>query len=263
MDVALRFAYDGNAFPRGYARQPEGGTVEDALLDALGHGGYEDGSWRTGSRTDKGVSALENVARCRLDRPHLKGLLPALQAHLPEGVWVTGAAPVDAEWNPRHHGMRTYLYIAPPRGEKKGRMDKACQAFVGTHDLSGFARVDGSRDPQRTIETFAVAATGGTWLFHCTSPGFLWNQVRRMVDAVLAVGRGEATMKDLHESLRSGVPHPAFRLAPPDGLVLESVRYEPDLRWVQAAGPTPQRGADRLLARSLAQAAVARNVLGL
>lgn len=263
MDIALRFAYDGAAFPRGYARQPEGGTVEDALLAALREEGYVAGSWRTGSRTDKGVSALENVARCGVERPHLKGLLPALQAHLPDGVWVTGAAPVATDWNPRHHGLRTYLYIAPPRGERKPRMDKACRAFVGTHDLSAFARVDGGRDPERTIEAFAVAATGGTWLFQCASKGFLWNQVRRMVDAVLAVGRGEAKVKDIHASLRSGEPHPAFRLAPPDGLVLESVRYDPDPKWVEAAGPRPQRGADRLLARSLAQAAVARNVLGL
>lgn len=239
--IALRFAYDGAGFPNGYARQPERGTVEDALVQALGSEGYVDGSWTTGSRTDKGVSALENVAACVLDRPHLNGLAPALQSRLPDGVWILGAATVGDDWNPRHHAVRTYSYLAPKRGESLDSMQRAATRFEGTHDMRGFARLEPHRDPVRTVDGCRVADAGDTWEFTVSSPGFLWNQVRRMVDAMLQVGRGSLTVRDIDEALETGTQHPRMDLAPPGGLLLRSVRYTPDLDWDPAAGTLDAR----------------------
>lgn len=236
MRVALRFAYDGSAFPNGYARQPEGGTVEDALITACRREGYVDGSWITGSRTDKGVSAAENVAACDLDRPHIKGLVPALQSHLPEGLWVTGAAVVAADWTPRFDAVRTYQYVVRHQGESLDAMQRGCDRFEGTHDMSAFAKVEPPRDPKRIITACRVDLDSDTLRFTVASPGFLWNQVRRMVDALLCVGRGDATPADIEASLDSGKAHSKFDLAPPDGLLLVSVRYDPELDWDEAAG---------------------------
>lgn len=243
MHVALRFAYDGGsaAFPKGYARQPERGTVEDALIDAARAVGYVDGSWTTGSRTDKGVSASENVATLQLDRTHLKGLLPALQAGLPEGLWVTGAATIPDGFNPRHGAMREYLYVAPKQGEDLSRMQRAAERFEGTHDLSAFARVEPPRDPSRTIEACKITDPGDAWHITVTSPGFLWNQVRRMVDAMLAVGRGDAKPRDIDAALASGTAHSKFGIAAPDGLLLRRVSYQPDLAWESSAGELDAR----------------------
>ncbi len=236
--MALRFAYDGAAaaFPNGYARQPESGTVEDAIIAAARTEGYVDGSWTTGSRTDKGVSAAENVATLRFDRPHLKGLVPALQANLPEGLWILGACEVPESFNPRHGAVREYLYVAPKANEDLSLMQRAAERFEGTHDLSAFARVEPPRDPQRNIHSCKVTDPGDCWQFTVTSPGFLWNQVRRMVDAMLAVGRGDATPADIEASLASGKPHSKFGMAAPDGLLLRGVTYEPALDWDASAG---------------------------
>src|SRR5439155_859972 len=73
------------------------------------------------------------------------------------------------------------------------------------------------------------------WQFRVTGDGFLWNQVRRMVSAVLAVGRGEAAVEDIARSLRSGTPHKAFRLAASEGLLLERVDYG-EIHWDPVAG---------------------------
>ncbi len=124
LHVALRIAYDGSRF-EAYARDPTAQTVEDALIRALQEEGLVEGSFRTGSRTDAGVSALENVCKVTLERAHLKGLVPALQRNLPLGLWVTGAAPVDAKWNPRHAKRRHYRYdrfIAFGVGIKLGQL---------------------------------------------------------------------------------------------------------------------------------------------
>lgn len=245
MHVALRFAYDGSAsaFPNGYARQPEGGTVEDALIAAAKEEGYVAGSWTTGSRTDKGVSAAENVAKCALDRPHLQGLVPALQAHLPEGLWVTGVTEVAEDWNPRHHALREYLYVIPSQGEALDAMQRAADRFVGRHDMTAFARLEAHRDPMRTITACRVDALddGSGWRFVVASPGFLWNQVRRMVDAMLAVGRGDATPAHVSASLESGAAHSRFHMAPPEGLLLRSVSYDPPLSWSEEAGSVDPR----------------------
>lgn len=247
LDTALRFAYDGACF-EGYQRQPGHRTVEGALIEALRPEGLLEGKVRTGSRTDRGVSALENVVGCRLDRPHVRGLVPALNTRLPDGVWATGACLAPEGWNPRHHALRTYAYRVRAAGEDLARMQAACQAFTGRHDMRRFARLEPGRDPMRDVRRFDVEPAGladadgdrmDEWLFHCSSPGFLWNQVRRMVSAALAVGRRLADVTDIKDALAGGPAHKDFRLAPPEGLLLESVRY--GLEWDPKAGTVLRR----------------------
>lgn len=232
--VALRFAYDGSRFDA-YARNPGLRTVEGALIGALRKQGYVEDSFKAGSRTDAGVSALENVCRAAVQRPHLRGLVPALQRELPPGVWVTAAAQVQAGWNPRHAHTRTYRYVALPRGEDLEAMQEACAAFLGRHHMGAFAKMEEGRNPERTIRGFMVEAVDGRWTFRTTSDGYLWNQVRRMVGAALAVGQGEAKTSDIVASLKSGTPHKRFKPAPAAGLLLESVHYD-GLEWSTEAG---------------------------
>lgn len=232
--VALRFAYDGTAFDS-YARNPHRRTVEGALIGALRKEGYVEGSFKTGSRTDAGVCALENVCRVEILRKYLRGLVPALQKHLPPGVWVTAAARVDTAWNPRHARRRRYRFEAIARGEDAAAVRAACAAFVGRHDMRAFAKMEEGRNPERNVFMFEAKETGGMWSFAVEGDGFLWNQVRRMVSAALAVGRGDATIADIRTSLASGKPHKSFRVAAAEGLLLERVEYE-GLQWDEEAG---------------------------
>ena len=256
--VALRLAYDGARF-QSYARQPGRRTVEGALIEALGHEGLVEDSFRTGSRTDAGVSALENVCTATLDRPHLRGLVPAVQRRLPEGVWLTAAAAVPEGFDPRRAGWRQYRYLAPANGEAEWPMREAAAAFVGRHRMHAFARVEADRDPERTVLDFVVGTREGMWEFHVRGESFLWNQVRRMVGAVLAVGRGEAAHADVAESLATGRPHGRFTVAPAEGLLLERVHYD-GLAWDPAAGSVSARHAWPTLAEALVRLDVARHV---
>ncbi len=236
MRVALRFAYDGRF--SGYARQPEGGTVEDHMLRALAKEGLVARSWRAGSRTDRGVCAAMNVAVCTLDRRHLKGIVPATQQHLPPGIWITGATEVPDDFDPRRAKWRQYAYHAPKAGEDLEVIRAACAAFVGEHNMTAFARLDG-RDPIRRVMSFEVEERDEWWVFHVRGQAFLWNQVRRMVAAAIAVGRARATVQDILVALASGEAHATFGLASPEGLLLEEICY--DLTWDPAAGPVMER----------------------
>lgn len=241
--AALRIAYDGSAFDS-YARTPGRRTVEGALLDALRHEGLVEGSFRTGSRTDAGVSALENVLVVELDRPHLRGLVPALQAHLPAGAWVTGAALVGEDFDPRRAAWRRYRYLAPASGESLSAMQAAAARFLGTHDMSAFARIEAGRDPRRTVLACDVQPLDGLWHFGVQGQSFLWGQVRRMVSAILAVGAGQATPDDVAEGLAKGKAHARFGVAPAEGLALERVHYD-GLEWDPGAGSPEVRRAQQ------------------
>jgi len=244
--IAVRFAYDGMAFDS-YARQPDRRTVEGALVEALAREGLVDGSFRTGSRTDAGVSALANVAAATLDRGHLRGLVPALVRHLPQGVWVTQVAPAPEGWDPRKAAWRHYRLRMLDGGEDEARMAAALAAFVGTHDVSAFARVEANRTPQRTVLSGTVQRDDGLWRFDVRGESFLWGQVRRMVGAALAVGRGEAEPGDVTRSLASGKPHARFTPAPAEGLVLVEAHH-PGLAWAPEAGRLPPGMAEAWVA---------------
>ena len=256
--VALRLAYDGALFDS-YARQPDRRTVEGALIEALGPEGLVEGSFRTGSRTDAGVSALENVCAATLHRPHLRGLVPSVQRRLPEGLWLTAAAGVPDGFDPRRAGWRQYRYLAAAQGEAEWPMRDAAAAFVGRHRMHAFARVEADRDPERTVLDFVVGTREGMWVFHVRGESFLWNQVRRMVGAVLAVGRGEAAPGDVTAALASGLPHGRFTVAPAEGLLLERVHHD-GLAWGPAAGTVMARHAWPALAAALVRLDVAHHV---
>lgn len=259
--VALRLAYDGTAC-ESYARTPGRRTVEGALLEALAHEGYVEGSFRTGSRTDAGVSALENVCAVSLQRPHLRGLVPALQSRLPDGVWVTAAAHPAEGFDPRKATWRQYRYVAPARGEDAAALAQACLAFAGRHHMGAFARLEAGRDPVRSVESFTVQAEGGLWAFTVRGQSFLWGQVRRMVGAALAVGQRHALPNDIAAALASGVPHPRFTAAPAAGLLLERVHYE-GLSWDGEAGRVQAEAAADALVQAEVRRHVARHLQGL
>ena len=259
--MALRLAYDGTRFDS-YARQPGRDTVEGSLLRALAGEGYVEGTFRTGSRTDAGVSALENVCCAGIERGTLRGLVPALQRLLPDGVWVTAAAAVPDGWNPRHAHTRSYRYAAVDRGEALAAMQEAARAFEGRHDMRAFARLEEGRNPERTIRACTVVKEEGLWVLRVVSDGFLWNQVRRMAGAILAVGRGEAAASDVAASLRTGRPHPRFGLAAATGLLLESVQYH-GLAWDPQAGRLDPKRVPRIVQEAAVRSALAGHLAGL
>jgi tRNA pseudouridine38-40 synthase len=96
---------------------------------------------------------------------------------------------------------------------------------VGRHDFRVLARR--AREIESTlveVESAEVAAFPGCVLVRFVASHFLWNQVRRMVGALVTVGRGEADERDVERWLAGSVPAPELA-APAAGLFLEAVRY--------------------------------------
>jgi tRNA pseudouridine(38-40) synthase len=226
----IKFSFDGNSF-RGYARQPEGGTVEDELIDALRTSKIIDdvkiGNFASASRVDRGVSAI-GAAAAFDTQVDPRRVLRSLNAHS-WNVIAHSIASVDGSFDPRRQAdSRWYRYHFREEGLPSGLdvplMREAALLFMGEHDLSAFAKVDG-RNPTRMVQRIALERQSGSLVLDVWGASFLWNQVLRMASSLLMVGTHEVAPEEISDALETGMGRP-FPPAPPKGLFLMDVIYD-------------------------------------
>lgn len=223
MKLAFRVSYVGDDF-YGSQVQPGVRTVEGEFIAACMEIGLFD-DWRaagfaSAGRTDRGVSASGQV--CAFSTPHPGRAVQVLNLQLPPDCWCTGWAEVPDTFHPRYDARtRTYRYFMQDDSLDVPAMVKAAASFVGAHDFSRFARV-GNKDPVRTVLSTRCFSEGPFLVFEVTGESFLWNMVRCMAWALMAVGRGEMAASDIAGMLDQpqGARMPA---AAPEGLVLHDV----------------------------------------
>jgi tRNA pseudouridine38-40 synthase len=80
----------------------------------------------------------------------------------------------------------------------------------------------------------APGGDGQLWWFEIAASAFCHQMVRSIVGALVAVGRGRRTPDDVARLLAATSRDGAPNLAPPQGLTLWQVGYQP---W-QATGPS-------------------------
>lgn len=90
--------------------------------------------------------------------------------------------------------------------------------------------VQASASPQTALLTRRSSQLEGIQYFNVAveGKGFLYRQVRKMVGALLAVGRGQWSAKEIHAAFEEKEPSACPFVAPPQGLTLASVHYASD-----------------------------------
>ena len=197
--------YDGTDF-FGFQAQPGVRTVQGELEIALAR--LSNGERRAvdgAGRTDSGVHALGQViAFTYAGRLSAEELGRALDALLPPDVAIRDVRPAAARFHPRYAARyREYRYSIwdGPRSPLRERtalrvrpsldvdaMARAAVAFEGRHDFSAFGGFD--PQPVRTVHRVRVRRAGDLITIDVRADAFLRGMVRRMVAALLAVGRG-------------------------------------------------------------------------
>lgn len=253
-----RVEYDGTGFA-GFQVQPGARTVQGELESALSRlsGGARVAVEGAG-RTDAGVHARGQVIafsyRGRLGRAELQR---ALAASLPADIGLGPIVPVEAGFHPRYRARyREYRYLIwngqrSPLLERQAlgvrdRLDVAAMAvaarvFVGRHDFSAFGGAD--RQPVRTLFRVSVSRRGELVTVTVVGDAFLRGMVRRIVAALLRVGRGRASAADLADALLARVPAFNGEAAAPRGLTLWRVPMGP-ARGRHRRGPGSEAVAD-------------------
>jgi tRNA pseudouridine38-40 synthase len=245
--LKLIIAYDGAPFA-GWQSQTHGNTVQDHIERAIGSIGGHPVRVHGAGRTDAGVHALGQCAHVDLGdgRIPAEKWLPALNAQLPAAIRILRCRYVSNAFHARYSAKgKTYRYmvwndaVLPPF--ERGRawhvtaalnveaITEAAREFEGRHDFAAFAANRGTpvASTVRTILRVRIRRSGPRITLQFEGDGFLYKMVRLMAGALVRVGRGATTGKEIRQRVRShsaGIQAPRFA-APPEGLILLRVRY--------------------------------------
>ncbi|MFA7063663.1 MAG: tRNA pseudouridine(38-40) synthase TruA [Methanomethylophilus sp.] len=235
--VAVKIAYLGEGFSGSQIQPAEtglrtvAGEVRDKLLlvDHVPAGQFD---LRFASRTDAGVSALGNVIVFYTAFDSNDLLLRALNA-VTKGVYFRSYADVDDNFNPRMAAKRYYRYVVPADRLDPDRFTAAAELFAGHHDFCRFARTENSHQSTvMAIDSVTVKKEGEALITDFCADYFLWNMIRRIMAAVIQVGKGMSSLEDVKETLAG--KDATYGLAKPEGLTLLDVTY-PDLVFTAPA----------------------------
>ncbi len=243
--IRLTLHYDGGGF-FGWQFQPERRTVQGELERVLTR--LLDAPTRvTGSgRTDRGVHATGQVAA--VDAParwQPDELRRALNALLPDDVWVQGAAVAPANFHPRYDARRrSYRYrigTAPgaqspfqrrgcwplPRMLDPERLRDAAEPLLGDHSFRAFAKAG---QEERGDRCTVFEARWERWElgleFHIAANRFLHHMVRYLVGTLVEIGAGARPAGDLPALLAGDPSLQTSPPAPAAGLFLRGVAYD-------------------------------------
>ncbi len=219
-------AYDGARY-FGFVRQPDRPTVEAELLRVFRRCGLyrelKEARYHVAARTDRGVSAIgQMVALDVLREPRLQ----ELNAVIPEDIAVLAAVEVKPDFNSRTHARsKHYCYVCEaPLGFDLSTARQAAKLFEGTHDFKHFCKHERGKPTTGELKYAGVRGQKKVLVFDFIAQRFLWQQVRRMVGALLAVGTGKLGVNEL-KSMLDGRAKQAMQPAPADGLFLVGVKY--------------------------------------
>lgn len=258
--ICALVAYEGTTFS-GFQVQDGVETVQGALEVALEQVTGFFCRIAGSGRTDAGVHARGQVISATVPWRHsLDALARAWNHFLPSTVLVRCIAEAPDRFHPRFSATsRTYSYtVYCPFADTGVRwthfptldryafiesyslnvelMNSAAAILKGEHDFATFGQPPQGEVTVRYISEIGwqlgsetLAQTQGplqAMVFTVTANAFLRRMVRNLVGTLLAVGRSEWTVEDVATALIACDRSRSAPPAPPQGLVLERVKYQ-------------------------------------
>ena len=244
MNVKLTLEYDGTDFC-GWQVQPGlrtvQGAVEEALLLLTGQKVRIHGA----GRTDGGVHAMAQVASFKVDSPiPPERLRLALNPLLPDDVKVVTSEAVPEDFHARFSARgKTYKYHllfhdkpSPLYRNRAWRVGTklnldAVQAGLklveGTHDFKAFSATGSSiTSTERTLYRANLSCVENIGVVTLYGNGFLYNMVRIIVGAVVAMGQDKLSADAILTAFSTGERSLLSATAPAHGLYLCEVHYD-------------------------------------
>lgn len=244
-NLLITLQYDGSRY-HGWQVQKNAVSVQSVFqrqLEAL-LGGTHD--IKGCSRTDTGVHAQEYCVSVKTNSSIPAQRIPAaLNNLLPKDISVTACREVPLDFHARYSCVgKEYRYLiwnAPSRNPfwenrafhyryrlDENQLNQAALYYVGKQDFSAFCSTKSDQDDTvRQVTAASVIRSGDLIVFQTRADGFLYNMVRIMVGTLLRVAEGRFAVSDIPAILSSGDRRRAGPTAPPQGLYLTHVFYDP------------------------------------
>lgn len=242
--IKLTLHYDGAGF-FGWQVQPGVRTVQAELEAALSRLADRPITVIAAGRTDRGVHATGQVASTLVpEKWTAAALARALNAILPEDIWIAAAAEVPHNFHARYDAIaRSYCYRVGTAAEawspfhrrwcwplsdalELGVLQNAAERFLGTHAFGAFAKTG---QPERGELCIVTRAEWSRWecgvQFDVMANRFLHHMVRYMVGTMIEVALGRRPATDIDTLLRERDDLETSPPAPARGLFLSHVEY--------------------------------------
>ncbi len=236
-------SYDGHNY-MGFQIQNELPTIELEIENAINKFiGYDVKIYPSG-RTDRGVHARGQVIHFDLENEiPANGVKSGINAFLPNDIYIKECEIVDLDFHARFSAKsKEYRYYIN-KGEYDplkinysvyitnldiNRMREAIKLLEGKHDFKGFASasIDKRKDTIKEIYHTEINEIGDYLEFVFIGTGFLKYQVRRMMGALIEIGRGFKDKSLIEEILEKCDPKICHKVAPGCGLYLYKVNYK-------------------------------------
>jgi len=226
-------------------------TVEESIERVLQQVCRQEIDVKACSRTDSGVHARGQVAHFYAPKSlSLKKIFFSLNSLLPDDITIRDMVEVPMEFSARQASQgKSYHYRISnspvPKALSRDQfwwvrycldvdlMRQAAQDLIGIHDFSAFrGKYCQARSPIKHLVKIEITeiqdGVHKEVRMHFEGSGFLRNMIRIMAGTLVDIARGQLPPDRIQEVLKSGKRAHAGITAPPHGLILDQVFYNPD-----------------------------------
>ncbi len=248
MRLALGVEYIGLNY-NGWQKQVDVNSVEAELIKAINLVANHTVKIYCAGRTDKGVHALGQVIHFDSNANRsINDWKRGINHFLPDDIAVLWVAEVSQDFHARFGALaRTYNYHIDnskissvfrknlcwhiPYDISIDAMQEAANIFIGTHDFSAFrARKCQAKSPIKTVAKFDIIKHEHIIVLNICANSFLYNMVRNLVAAIVAVASGSKDMLWLREVFESKSRDYNLDKAPAGGLYFMCADYHEDCK---------------------------------
>lgn len=245
MNVKLTLEYDGTDFC-GWQVQPGQRTVQGAVEEALSRLLGQEVRIHGAGRTDAGVHAMAQVATFSVDTAiPPERLRFALNPLLPDDVKVVASESMPEDFHARYSARaKTYKYYllfsdkpSPLNRNRAWRVgtkldlaavNAGLKLLEGRHDFKAFSSTGSNvTSTERILYQADLSCVDNMGVVTLYGNGFLYNMVRIIVGAVVAMGQDKLSADTIVTALATGERSLLSATAPAHGLYLFEVHYRP------------------------------------
>lgn len=247
MRIALGVEYDGSRY-HGWQKQPNLKTVQGILERAISKIASHEVGVVCAGRTDTGVHALNQVVHFDSESERsLRAWIYGVNSQLPRDISIRWSEEVPDDFSARFSATgRYYRYVIFNHAIRPAQlrshitwqyreldvtlMHEAAQSLQGCHDFTSFRSTEcQAKSPSRTVSDISVSRSGDVVYIDIKANAFLHHMVRNIAGVLMAVGNGKRPVEWVSELLSEKNRALGAETAPPYGLYLMDVSYDPEL----------------------------------